>query len=659
MAVYKIGTGPGSDYATLTAMVDYIFATSGEQFYDGDIFELTSNIQDEFVLDYRITDSIIGDPAAKLYIDGKGFEWYNNGNNHTLEVQGGFNHQLFISDITIDNNSSEHSTIYHRTTSNIQLLEFTNCTLKRSYAIVNGNDVDDCIFYSDTFGNVKFTFNRCYFIGNANTSAAVKIITTTAGTSYILNSKITNCVTGISTSFSNSLNDPIISVYNTTIWGCTTGINTNARDSFINTVVVDCTTDVILGPQSLADNFNYCAFEDTYSPTIDWTDNNNILGIDPVASFIDYTVDNMELKSGSTLIDSGDNSVLTAVKPVLVDYDNINRYQGSAIDIGAYEYNANALIDSPKSTIEFLPKSATVTAVKTIYQPGDPGYILVPNNNIEVLSLSAYVKTNFEKSIDNDRLINLRDMLPTAYDDTDVSDFMGFFEDFLNNEIFTHKTDGELTKGEISILKKIELLYTLRDPDLIDSEYIQFFANQLGYDISYGRDDIKGLTGDESEKDINGYLRQTISSLPHWYGFKSTNSAITMLMYSFGIVSDVLTLWTSTYSNNYSEWYEESPNFEDDINKPHIPNNNYYPTPHFKVAVNTNRTPVGWEDNLDNIINLINDIKPINTVFEGFIARLIASPNLDSGFDSIESHSTVLINRNKEYTTTMLNNQTL
>ena len=253
-------------------------------------------------------------------------------------------------------------------------------------------------------------------------------------------------------------------------------------------------------------------------------------------------------------------------------------------------------------------------------------------------SLKADVNPVVE--VENDRLINLRNFLPTVFDGTDVSDFIGFFEDFLNYDLYEYKLNN-VSSVDVSILKKIELLSTLRDPDLIDANYINFFANQLGYNISYTKGDIKTVT-DDTEAEVNGYLRETIRSLPHWYGFKTTDNAISMLMYSFGIVSDVINLWTDDYQNN---WVGETPNFEQDINPPVIPQG-YYPTPHFKIEVNTTQTPPGWEDNLQNIIKLVNDIKPINTVFEGFSTKIIVDPDSSENFDTIDVSMAVLINRN-------------
>lgn len=249
-------------------------------------------------------------------------------------------------------------------------------------------------------------------------------------------------------------------------------------------------------------------------------------------------------------------------------------------------------------------------------------------------------------TIENDRLINITDYLPTNYSGTQVHEFLKFFEDFLNYDLFSYRYDND-TSIDVSILKKIELLYTLRDPYLIDINIIQFFANYLGYNINYNRDNIGLISGVTTDDAINKYLRQTIQSMPHWYKLKTTNNSISMIMYMFGIVSDVYTLWTNNYENN---WEIENPKYENQTIAVGMPSG-YYPTPHFNVSINIDQTPVGFETNLSTIISLIESIKPVNTVFEGFttqsrfttttdiIVNFIASSRIDTINDTYDPNS--------------------
>ena len=219
----------------------------------------------------------------------------------------------------------------------------------------------------------------------------------------------------------------------------------------------------------------------------------------------------------------------------------------------------------------------------------------------------------------NDRLINLVNYLPQNYAGTQVEEFMKFFQDFLNLKLFKQSYDGSYDEQNVSMLKKIELLFTLRDPDLIDYKTLQLFASYLGYEINYNKTDATNIIGGDAY--VNEYLRATIRSLPHWYKLKTTQSAVSMIMYMFGLVSDVFTLWTNDYN---TKWRAEAPPFEtDQSNTPMLAD--YYPTPHFKISINSEKSVKDFETKLSEIISLVDSIKPINTVFQGFdIANLYA-----------------------------------
>ncbi|MCA1920516.1 MAG: PKD domain-containing protein, partial [Flavobacterium piscis] len=145
---------------------------------------------------------------------------------------------------------------------------------------------------------------------------------------------------------------------------------------------------------------------------------------------------------------------------------------------------------------------------------------------------------------------------------------------------------------KISILEKINRLTELHDPSLIDLEYIQFFANNLGYSVNVGRDEIGvrgtagnfGLTefgGMCSAADVNRYLRFVVENLPTWYKIKTTRNAIKVMLYSFGLVGEIIEYFTDSYKEISAggKWradYEGNLQYID---------NNWFPTPHFAVFV--------------------------------------------------------------------------
>jgi hypothetical protein len=85
------------------------------------------------------------------------------------------------------------------------------------------------------------------------------------------------------------------------------------------------------------------------------------------------------------------------------------------------------------------------------------------------------------------------------------------------------------------------------------------------------------------------------------------------MLFSFGIIGDLFTLFSNDYDK---KWISDR---EDDRSSvgTQLPSE-YYPTPHFQLAINLRRTAPTWLQNLGPILNAIDSIRPINTVFERF-----------------------------------------
>ena len=240
---------------------------------------------------------------------------------------------------------------------------------------------------------------------------------------------------------------------------------------------------------------------------------------------------------------------------------------------------------------------------------------------IEFYSCGCLVETNDPFYVlKNDRLINLRNFLPQALDGSEYSDFVGIFENFLNFCLYEH-TIEKSQKNNVSILKKIELISTLRDTDLIRYNTLNSYAKDIGYDINYTREIIEnsnflGLTEFENKSVVaSKYIRNALREAPNWFSQKCTDKAISTILFSYGIVAEVSNLWTTDY---VKDWVTESPSFE--LNKISPPGiiDGYYPTSHFSVSINQRLTFGNWEDYSEELGDYINTIKPINTVFVGF-----------------------------------------
>jgi len=183
----------------------------------------------------------------------------------------------------------------------------------------------------------------------------------------------------------------------------------------------------------------------------------------------------------------------------------------------------------------------------------------------------------------------------------------------------------------ISILEKINRITELHDPDLIDIEYIQHFASNLGYNIDIYRNEVGisgtgtlgfGDFGEDSSlaTDSEKYLRLMISNLPNWYKIKSTNNAIKVMLYSFGLIGDIV----EYYSNNYLPVAEGGLwrlNANHDITE--IPET-WFPTPHFTILIRIDdSTDISFDmARRQKIIRAIESIRPVNTVFRKLSAYL-------------------------------------
>jgi hypothetical protein len=276
------------------------------------------------------------------------------------------------------------------------------------------------------------------------------------------------------------------------------------------------------------------------------------------------------------------------------------------------------------------------------------------------------------------RQIDLTSFLPDYVREHDTLQFTQFFEDFLNTlyagacgvTISTSAyseasgTSGAATTADInvdeytyteptitsttdscnlcsawdqtrtiSILEKIFRLTETHDPELIDLEFIQFFASNLGYDVSVNRQEMGNLgestSGECSENNSEKYLRFMVENLPNWYKIKTTQNAIKVMLFSFGLIGDILNYYTRNYKTDWRlsrpEYYTSGtgePVMREKLDT--IPDN-WYPTPHFAIWFDVRRSSTNFSFNTEKqnaIIRAIDSIRPLNTVFEGVQAYL-------------------------------------
>jgi len=237
------------------------------------------------------------------------------------------------------------------------------------------------------------------------------------------------------------------------------------------------------------------------------------------------------------------------------------------------------------------------------------------------------------------RDINLTNFLPDSLKSTQTYDFTQFFEDYLNTMFtgldgytisednsdpvkITYNNPANLSTKDISILEKINRITELQDPALIDLDYIQYFANNLGYQVDINRGQLGTLVNADagacSAIDEDKYIRFVVENLPSWYKIKSTRNAVKVMLYSFGLIADISTYYTDSYlpESEGGQWV--APDYtmvSDSIAS--IPDG-YYPTPHFIVWVDGDASTedLSWDfDKKEQVIAAIESIRPINTVF--------------------------------------------
>jgi hypothetical protein len=249
------------------------------------------------------------------------------------------------------------------------------------------------------------------------------------------------------------------------------------------------------------------------------------------------------------------------------------------------------------------------------------------------------------------RKINLTNFLPEYIKSTDIYEFTQFFEDYLN-EMYdgvpgysietsgfstTYGGSGETSGDEISatvygydneiiptsasnynkisVLEKVYRITDLHNPDLIDVEYFQHFANYLGYDVALNKGDITSQSTEEGNRQLRFFLR----NLPNWYKLKTSRNAIKTMLFSFGLVCDVVNYYTQDYINNWklSNLSYYNGKVREDLSDI---NNDWYPTPHFMLWYDINRSGANLSFDVsqaNQIINAIESIRPANTVFRG------------------------------------------
>ncbi len=242
----------------------------------------------------------------------------------------------------------------------------------------------------------------------------------------------------------------------------------------------------------------------------------------------------------------------------------------------------------------------------------------------DIVGTSATIETSGFAVVYGDK-INLVDSIPSSLrqwkngEPSEFEQFIQFFEDFLNT-MYT-----QLDGSKLTILEKVKKLTQMHDPDLIDYEYLQFFANYIGYNIGITKDILSQINGeDENSDNVNKQIRQIVRELPNWYKIKSTRDAIRVMLYSFGIIGNMRQYYTNDYSNFIVNSASAIGEVSDNVT------NDSYPTPHFEIQIDLLESLPTWITQIENIIKLVDDVKPINVVLDRISASLYVQSSVQS-----------------------------
>ena len=181
-----------------------------------------------------------------------------------------------------------------------------------------------------------------------------------------------------------------------------------------------------------------------------------------------------------------------------------------------------------------------------------------------------------------------------------------------------------------SLSEKIERLSYQKDPSIIDFELIGYLGKFMGYDITNLSSDITDSVLFNSDSEREEAVRMAIRSLPQYYTLKNTESGLEMILLMFGIVGEVINLWTDNsdpYREFIPDYSVDTHRYKKMLNGENV---NLVATPHFnyKIEIGSNFTNELSINDIKRINERITKYKPINTVFDGVIAYLNQAVNV-------------------------------
>lgn len=185
------------------------------------------------------------------------------------------------------------------------------------------------------------------------------------------------------------------------------------------------------------------------------------------------------------------------------------------------------------------------------------------------------------------------------------------------------------------LVEKIERLCYLRDANVIDFELIEYLARFLGYDITALGDDVTESSLYNTRKERELAIRETVANLPQYYSLGGTKAGLHMLMSTFGVISDAITLWTDA-EHPYRELISQEEvkgRYESGSG------GKWVPTPYIDIEITNHaefpQLAIRMSD-IERIKEQIRVFKPINVVFRDFIYQLVDTAKLKVGISIVD-----------------------
>lgn len=251
-----------------------------------------------------------------------------------------------------------------------------------------------------------------------------------------------------------------------------------------------------------------------------------------------------------------------------------------------------------------------------------------------------------------------------------------FYSEFSWQNEYRHDAKGA------SIAEKIYRMAYTKDPNVFDYEYLRLISQHFGYSIETDELEINQNSYYRNKEEKEAVLRNLIKNTPEYNRMKGTDSGIEMVLLSFGLVGRIVTLYTrgdskipgyvdfidsKTVSGDIEEYLESegivvkdkydnsgtligpymydltgneigaydesnvttqmSEQFRSDSILGGGSVYDWYASPHFRVEFDLLKDYLNVAKSSElftTIAKTIKRIKPINTVFQGFYAKLSA-----------------------------------